>query len=80
MWKPLPPLAQSFILGTYRHFKGQTVEALYVARDSEDETKAWVVYRHNDDGVLWVRPLTMFVENVERDGYSGPRFTLIDEA
>ena len=78
--KSLSPLAQSFVLGTYRHFKGQTVEVLYIARDSEDETKEWVVYRHNDDGVIWVRPLEMFVEHVARDGYSGPRFTLIEEA
>ena len=77
--KSLSPLAQSFALGTYRHFKGQMVEVLYIARDSEDETKAWVVYRHNDDGVIWVRLLEMFVEHVERGGYTGPRFVYVNE-
>ena len=55
------------------------VEALYIARDSEDETKEWVVYRHNDDGVIWTRPLEMFVEHVERGGYTGPRFVYVNE-
>lgn len=76
----LSQAAREFVLGTYRHFKGQIVEALYLARDSEDESKAWVVYRHNDNGVVWVRPLEMFMENVEKPNYNGPRFTLVEEA
>jgi hypothetical protein len=58
--------------GEYKHFKGDLVEVLGVARHSEDHEAEFVVYTHN--GQLWVRPVAMFLEHVERDGYSGPRF------
>ena len=62
--------------GMYRHFKGGIYEALYVARDSENPEKQMVVYK-NAQGEMWVRPLEMWDEHVERDGYSGPRFVLV---
>ena len=31
------------------------------------------------DGALWVRPLAMFTETVERDGQVQPRFAWIGE-
>ena len=38
-------------------------------------------YRHFKGGEygLWVRPAAMWNEHVERDGYSGPRFTYIGQ-
>ena len=40
-------------------------------RDAEE----LVVYRAlYGDGGLWVRPAAMWTEQVERDGYCGPRF------
>ena len=44
------------------------------------ETKEeFVVYKAlNGDGQLWARPLKMFLENVEKEGYKGPRFKKID--
>ena len=68
---------RQFIAGMYRHFKGQLCEALFLASDSEDPNKKIVVYRHDDTGEMWVRPLGMFMENVERPEYSGPRFTYL---
>ena len=63
--------------GRYRHFKGNEYEVTGVARHSET-MEAMVVYRPtNGEGGLWVRPLSMFVEHVERDGYNGPRFTFV---
>lgn len=32
-----------------------------------------------DDGSLWIRPVSMFCEEVDRDGYRGPRFALVEE-
>jgi hypothetical protein len=58
--------------GMYRHFKGGVYEALYLAKHSESQ-EDMVVYR-NAEGEVWVRPLSMWQEHVERDGYSGPRF------
>ena len=60
--------------GFYRHFKGNRYEVLFVASHSET-LEPMVVYRAlYGDGGVWVRPLSMWNEHVERDGYSGPRF------
>ena len=60
--------------GVYEHFKGARYLVLTTARHSETE-EALVVYRTlYGDYSTWVRPVSMFVEHVERDGYSGPRF------
>lgn len=64
--------------GKYRHFKGNEYELLGTARHSET-MELMVVYRalYGEQG-LWVRPLSMWTEIVERDGYCGPRFQFID--
>ena len=55
--------------GVYRHFKGRYYIVEGVARHSEDGTD-YVVYRqlYGENG-LWVRPLDMFLEPVDRDKY-----------
>lgn len=65
--------------GHYRHFKGKEYEVLGVARHSETEEEL-VVYRalYGDFG-LWVRPVSMWNEAVERDGKTFRRFTYIGE-
>lgn len=64
--------------GRYRHFKGNEYELLYVARHSET-MEPMVVYRAlYGEGGIWVRPAVMWSENVDRDGYHGPRFALIE--
>lgn len=63
--------------GIYQHFKGQRYEVLAVGKHSETE-ESLVFYRKlYDDYSFWARPLEMFAEHVERDGYSGPRFAKI---
>ena len=65
--------------GRYRHFKGNEYELLHVARHSET-LEPMVVYRalYGERGV-WVRPAAMWNETVDRDGYHGPRFALVEE-
>lgn len=65
--------------GRYRHFKCKEYEVLGVARHSETEEEL-VVYRalYGDFG-LWVRPVSMWNETVERDGKTFRRFTYIGE-
>ncbi len=61
--------------GRYRHFKGGEYEVVGVARHSETDERL-VVYRPLvGDGGLWVRPAAMFLEPVEHDGRTVPRFT-----
>lgn len=65
--------------GRYRHFKGKEYEVLGVARHSETEEEL-VVYRAlYGDFSLWVRPVNMWNEAVERDGKTFRRFTYIGE-
>lgn len=65
--------------GRYRHFKGKEYEVLGVARHSETEEEL-VVYRAlYGDFCLWVRPVSMWNETVERDGKTFRRFTYIGE-
>ena len=62
--------------GIYRHFKGNRSELIGVARHSET-MEEMVVYRAlYGEGGLWVRPLSMWSEIVERDGRSCQRFIL----
>ena len=64
--------------GRYRHFKGNEYELLYVARHSETMEPV-VVYRAlYGEGGIWVRPAAMWNEHVDRNGYHGPRFALIE--
>lgn len=66
--------------GRYRHFKGKEYEVLGVASHSET-LEPMVVYRAlYGEGGLWVRPAAMWTEQVDREGYSGPRFTYIGKA
>lgn len=63
--------------GTYRHYKGQRYRVLGVARHSETADELVVYQPLYGDRGLWVRPLAMFIESVQReDGQSEPRFAL----
>ena len=66
--------------GKYRHFKGNEYEVLGVANHSET-LEEMVVYRalYGEQG-LWVRPLSMWLETVERDGQTYQRFTWIGDS
>ena len=79
MNKPPAPIQYDVRPGIYRHFKGHLIEVIGTARHTETEEE-FVVYRHLDgDYPLWIRPASMFLERVSRDGYDGPRFTLVNE-
>lgn len=74
-----PDQPRAFRPGRYRHFKGNEYEAIGLARHSET-LEQLVVYRAlYGEGGLWVRPLDMFMEEIERDGKRFARFTYIGE-
>ena len=66
-------------LGLYRHYKGRYYQVIGVATHSETEEHL-VVYRalYGDFG-LWVRPLTLFREQVEQGGQRVFRFTFVEK-
>jgi hypothetical protein len=65
--------------GIYRHFKGDEYELIKVARNSETIEEVVVYQSLKYPDRVWVRPLAMFVEEVDRDGYQGPRFEFVRE-
>lgn len=68
-------------IGKYRHFKGKEKEyqVLGVAKHSETSEELVVYKKLYDDYSLWVRPLSMFLEEVEFNGTKVPRFEYIGE-
>lgn len=67
-------MSNNIKLGKYRHFKGKEYEVIGVAKHSET-LEEMVVYRAMyGDHDLWVRPAEMFLEEVDKENYKGPRF------
>ena len=50
----------------YRHFKGDIITVLELAKDSET-LEDLVVYEHNNE--VWVRSLNMFLSKVDKEKY-----------
>lgn len=67
-------------LGTYyRHFKGNCYKVLGTAIDSED-LKEYVIYQAGyEDNKVWSRSKEAFLEYIEKDGKTIPRFEEITE-
>lgn len=66
-------------LGKYRHFKGNEYEVIGIAKNSET-LEEFVVYKAlygNYD--LWIRPIEMFTETIEKDGIKQERFKYIGD-
>ena len=67
------------IKGKYRHFKGGEYEVLHVAKHSETGEEM-VVYRAlYGEGQVWVRPISMWNETVQKDGKNISRFIKIED-
>ena len=66
-------------IGKYSHFKGHEYEVIGIAKHSETLAEM-VVYRAlYGDGGIWVRPVEMWNETVERDGKVFKRFEYIED-
>lgn len=69
-------------LGKWKHFKGDTYTVIGVAKHSENPDDEYVVYIHPDkDGndQMWIRPVAMFLETIERDGKTMKRFEYLGD-
>jgi hypothetical protein len=59
----------------FRHFKGNHYQLLHIAVHSET-LERYAVYRAlYGEGAVWVRPLSLFEGQVEREGVKMRRFT-----
>lgn len=64
--------------GIYRHYKrGTEYRILAVAKDHETFEEQVVYQDIAEPEKIWVRPLVMFIEEVEYEGKTVPRFTHI---
>jgi len=65
-------------LGLYRHYKGGEYRVMGVARHSETEELLVVYQPQYGEREWWVRPLSMFTEQVKIEGRLIPRFQHIE--
>jgi hypothetical protein len=63
-------------LGLYQHYKGNHYLVLAEAKHSEtlEPMVVYISLYENPESQVWVRPKTMFLEEVEIDGKKVPRF------
>ena len=74
-----PEQAQALVGREFVHFKGKRYRLVAVAKHSET-LEPIVVYRAlYGEGGVWVRPASMWNEEIERDGKRIRRFTYIGE-
>ncbi len=66
-------------LGKYQHYKGKYYQVLGVAKHSENLEELVVYQALYDEKALWVRPLKMFLQNVELEGKIIPRFKFVEK-
>ncbi|MDP2176598.1 MAG: DUF1653 domain-containing protein [Bacteroidota bacterium] len=63
--------------GIYKHYKGNFYQVLDIVTHSET-MEVLVLYKQlYDKELLWVRPLSMFLEKIEIDGEFIERFEFI---
>lgn len=65
--------------GRYRHYKGNFYQVLGVATHTETREELAVYRALYGEGWLLVRPLEMFLEDVEHDGRRMRRFEPVTE-
>lgn len=69
--------ASTILPGVYEHYKSNRYLVLGIAKHTETE-EPHVVYRSlYGTGEAWIRPLSMFSEEVKIDGVLRPRFRLV---
>jgi hypothetical protein len=64
-------------IGRYQHFKGNFYQVLHLATHSETEEIMVVYQPEYGERAIWVRPLSMFDEIIEREGKTIKRFKYV---
>lgn len=64
-------------IGRYQHFKGNYYQVLHLATHSETDETMVVYQPEYGERAIWVRPLSMFDETIERNGKTLKRFQYV---
>lgn len=64
-------------LGRYQHFKGNYYQVLHLAKHSETDEVHVVYQPEYGNREIWIRPLSMFDETIERNGITIKRFSFV---
>lgn len=63
----------------YRHYKGNMYRVVCLAKHSETLEDLVVYCSVEDESKVWCRPLTMFMETIEKDGKKIERFEKVQK-
>jgi hypothetical protein len=66
-------------LGKYRHYKGKEYKVLGIAKHSETLEKFVVYEELYGQKNFWIRPVDLFLEEIEIGGKKVPRFLFIEK-
>ena len=67
--------------GIYKHYKGKEYEVIGIAKHSEtlEELVVYKALYQSEGENIWVRPLEMFLGEIENEGKRIKRFEFITE-
>ncbi len=66
--------SENIKLGSYRHFKGNIYNVVGVGLHTETKEKMVIYNQANNPSKIWVRPMSMFIGTVTKDGRTVKRF------
>ncbi len=69
-------------LGIYKHYKKETLYKVHFVAKHSETLEDVVVYEalyENDMSKFWIRPLSMFTDEVEVNGVYKPRFAFVKD-
>ncbi len=70
-------MRQIKIGGMYEHYKGTKVRVLCESNHSET-LEPLTIYIHLEDGGIWARPTSMFLDTITKEGKTFERFKEIE--
>jgi len=74
-------IMQKIKSGIYQHYKGGEYKVHFVSKHSET-LEEFVVYEalyDNPTSKFWIRPIELFIDEVEWEGKTMPRFEFLSE-
>jgi hypothetical protein len=76
--QPFSSSAQPLQIGIYEHYKGNLYKLLYIAHHSETLEELVVYQALYGSHDIWVRPISMFMEEIEFKNQKMSRFKFIE--